>query len=327
MRLQKVHGSQNSFFILDQTLLKQPLTEQELIALTKKLTATNTGILGGADGVLCIEAPTSKNALAKMRVINTDGSEASMCGNGLRTVARYLADKYQRERFLVETLQADLAVSKEPELAPDVPAFGVEISPIHFEKHYLPFDNLGADKIIDRPLREFDPSAKIRFSILAVPNPHLIGFVPDIKASATLLEQLGQKLNRPNPYFTDGVNVNFAEVLGPKKLFVRTYERGVGFTNACGTGMSATSLAFHLSFPELCPLNEEITVFNPGGMVKTKVSQTEAIYKLQLIGNATVTHLIDVDEQALHQNDVTSKNCTITETSEQAAYLDFIQRL
>ena len=51
MRLQKVHGSQNSFFILDQTLLKQPLTEQELIALTKKLTATNTGILGGADGV------------------------------------------------------------------------------------------------------------------------------------------------------------------------------------------------------------------------------------------------------------------------------------
>ena len=62
-------------------------------------------------------------------------------------------------------------------------------------------------------------------------------------------------------------------------------------------------------------------------MVKTKVSQTEGIYKLQLIGNATVTHLIDVDEQALHQNDVTSKNCTITETSEQAAYLDFIQRL
>lgn len=327
MRLQKVHGSQNSFFILDQTLLKRPLTDSELVNLTKNMTSTTTGILNGADGILSIEAPTSKEALAKMRVINADGSEASMCGNGLRTVGRYLADKYHQESFLVETLQAKLAVTRQTPLAPNVPAFGVEIAPIYFEKEHLPFANLGADKIIDQPLVEFDPSKKTRFSILAVPNPHLVGFVTDIKSAAPLLKDLGQRLNQANPYFSDGVNVNFAEILGPKKLFVRTYERGVGFTNACGTGMSATSLAFHLSFPKLCPLNEEITVFNPGGMVKTKVTQTDQTFELQLIGNATVTHLIEVSEQALHQNNVTQTNCTITATNEQAAYLDFIQKL
>ncbi len=94
INLKKVHGSQNSFFILDQTLLTTPLTEQELVTLTKTLTAKATGILGGADGILVVQKSSTPNTVAQMRVINADGSEASMCGNGLRTVARYLAEKH-----------------------------------------------------------------------------------------------------------------------------------------------------------------------------------------------------------------------------------------
>lgn len=105
VNLLKVHGSQNHFFILDQTELDQPLSDTELKIFTKKITNPNTGILNGADGVLAINQPIRKNALAQMRVINTDGSEASMCGNGLRTVARYLSEKYHRDNFLVDTMK------------------------------------------------------------------------------------------------------------------------------------------------------------------------------------------------------------------------------
>lgn len=95
VKLLKVHGSQNHFFILDQTELDKPLTDEELRDFTKKITNAQTGILNGADGVLAINKPVRKGALAQMRVINEDGSEASMCGNGLRIVARYLSEKYQ----------------------------------------------------------------------------------------------------------------------------------------------------------------------------------------------------------------------------------------
>lgn len=323
--LKKVHGSQNSFFILDQTLLDTPLTDTELKELTKKITNKETGLLGGADGILAVSS--SKTALGKMRVINADGSEASMCGNGLRTVARYLAEKYARDSFTVETLQADLKVQKKADLAPNVPAFGVEISPIRSDKQYLPFNNLGTDQIIDQTLPQLDPSEQYRFTSIAVPNPHLISFVPDIDEATPFLGQLGKTLNSANPYFTDGVNVNFGQILGQNRLFVKTYERGVGFTNACGTGMSATSLAFYLNHPDKCNLDEEITVFNPGGMVKTKVSKVGDKFEIQLIGNATFTHEIIVSEQHLHQNTVSKDVCQINQTGEQEAYLNFIDQL
>lgn len=113
VNLLKVHGSQNHFFILDQTELDNSLTDKELRAFTKKITNPKTGILNGADGVLVINKPVRKNSLAQMRVINEDGSEASMCGNGLRTVARYLSEKYQKDHFLIDTMNASLRVHKE----------------------------------------------------------------------------------------------------------------------------------------------------------------------------------------------------------------------
>lgn len=106
VKLLKVHGSENKFFILDQTLLETALPDNELIPLAINL-CKNT--LDGADGLLVVD--TSKDCLGKMRVINADGSEAKMCGNGLRTVSRYLSEKYQLANFKIETLEASLSVS------------------------------------------------------------------------------------------------------------------------------------------------------------------------------------------------------------------------
>ena len=323
VNLLKVHGSQNHFFILDQTELDKSLTDKELRAFTKKITNPKTGILNGADGVLVINKPVRKNSLAQMRVINEDGSEASMCGNGLRTVARYLSEKYQKDYFLIDTMNASLRVHKEENFAKGVPAYSVEISPVRFNKEALPFTNLGYNRLIDTFVPEIYPG--LRFTSIAVPNPHLISFVNQEQIAGPILGNIGKRLNDNNPYFTDGVNVNFAQILDKNKLFVRTYERGVGFTNACGTGMSATSLALLLTHPDMVDINSKIDVFNPGGMVQTKVHYDDSTYWIELTGNATITHHIIISKSDLRNNNFA--NVQISETKEQQAYEQFIDNL
>lgn len=323
MKILKVHGSQNHFFILDQTKLTKEMPDDELISFTKKITAPTTGLLDGADGVLAISKATRPGALAKMRVINSDGSEASMCGNGLRTVARYLSEKTGQDDFLVDTMNANLRVRRANDLADGVTTFAVEISPVSFNKESLPFDNLGHDRIIDNFLPEIYPGLK--FTSIAVPNPHLISFMSQSQLEGPALKEVGTRLNSDNPYFSDGVNVNFAQILGQNQLFVRTFERGVGFTNACGTGMSATSLAFCLTHPDMAQLEEEISVYNPGGQVKVIVHREDNHYWMELIGNATFTEEVEISEDDLHKQDFSKAK--ISSTGEQDKYLEFVDSL
>ncbi|WP_367341721.1 diaminopimelate epimerase [Limosilactobacillus sp.] len=324
-KLLKVHGSQNCFFILDQTQLAHALTDEELSQLGIQLCDPKTGILNGADGLLVVDQGTHKGVAGRMRVVNADGSYASMCGNGLRTVSRYLSEKLGKDQFIVETQDADLHVRKHDDFAAGVPAFAVEISPVRFNRQAMPLQNVGHERLLDDYVPEFAPAMK--FSAIAVPNPHLIAFMDEDALTGPLLGELGKRLNSKNPYFTDGVNVNFAQILGDNKLFVRTYERGVGFTNACGTGMSATSLAFVLTHPEHAQLDQTITVYNPGGLVKTIVHRDEDRYWIELIGNATFTHQIDVDEANLHHANVTTDKVKIAESNEQSAYLKFVKSM
>lgn len=320
--MQKVHGSQNSFFLFDQTQLKQVLSQAELVHLAKQLTDSKTGLLGGADGLLVVSSSNHQNVLGKMQVINADGSIASMCGNGLRTVGRYLAEKFHQNSFKVETQQADLKVSVEPDWADNVKAISVEISPVSFAKQDLPFAHLNCQQLFNREIPAFAPDLK--FTAVAVPNPHLISIVSAEVLAGSLLEKLGTQLNQPNPYFPDGVNVSFAQVIDSGHLFVRTFERGVGFTNACGTGMSAASLVFALTQKREQVFNHLLTVSNPGGFVQTRVHQQEKQYWIELIGNATVTHNINADENLFHQDLPDFNLFQIEQTTENAAYQAFI---
>lgn len=323
VRLLKVHGSQNVFFILDQTLLTKPLDDEELVAFTKKITDKNTGPLGGADGVLVVDTPTKSGALAKMRVINQDGSEASMCGNGLRTIARYVNEKFHKDNFYVDTMNANLLVQKQADFANSVPAFAVEISPVSFDAHSIGFENLGHQRIIDDYLPEIYPT--LRFTSIAVPNPHLISFMNQKTLESPALGEVGEFLNSNNPYFYDGVNVNFAQIIDKNTIFVRTFERGVGYTNACGTGMSATSLALCLTHPDIAKFDQEITVYNPGGMVKTNVHFKNHEYQIDLIGNASFTHELEISEDDLHNQNF--NQVKVSETGEQTAYENFVSNL
>lgn len=317
----KVHGSENRFVLFDQNQLQAKRSIQELVELTQKVIHSDLPI-SNVDGMLVVDSSMNDDCLGKMTVINRDGSLASMCGNGLRTVSRYLSEQANQNEFQVETLKQDLHVARRKGLAHGVPAFGVEISPVKFDAVSLPFNNLGYEQIINTPLPEID--SELKFTALAVPNPHLISFVPNLKEQDINLKRIGEMLNHPNKYFPEGVNVSFAQIINETTLYVKTFERGVGFTNACGTGMSATTLAYLLSQSKLELLEHEITVYNPGGLVKTIVHQNKnRQYWIELIGNATFTAKIEFDERRLF--DIYSWE--IESTGEETDYQKWVKQI
>ncbi|MGG0657681.1 diaminopimelate epimerase [Rummeliibacillus pycnus] len=308
LNLLKVHGSGNTFYLYetnDETL-------HNWVNLTKWLCNFNNH--GGADGLLLV-AP-SDEALAKMRVINADGTEASMCGNGLRCVARYVLEKNGVNEGLIETMKATLHVAKEEPLFDGVPTYGVEIAPVSFELSSLPMNVDGKTTLINEIYDEL--SNDVTFTAVSVPNPHLISFVSKEKIENTEhQEKLATSLNSPNPICPDGVNVSYAYPISNHEIYVRTFERGVGFTNACGTAMTASALVSRkLNFTS----EEKITVFNPGGFVQCLVQQDQNDYKLKLVGNATfiATYILEVDGENYSYHE-------IQETNEQHSYNSFIK--
>lgn len=324
INLLRVHGSENTFFLLDQNQLSRPLTKDELVQIAVKITDGSAGILGGADGLLVVDDGIHQNTLGRMQVINSDGSIASMCGNGLRTVSRYLCEKYGKDEFLVETAEADLQVGRAPALGNGVATYHVEISPVRFETSALPMNVAGRSELIHSNV--IDLNETIKFSAIAVPNPHLIAIEePHQILNKTKLGELGQRFNEKNPWFPDGVNVSFGRVIGQNQIFVETYERGVGFTNACGTGMAATSVIWTLLNEGKTGINTVNNVYNPGGMVQTRVRQDNGEYKIDLIGNATFTHQIQISEEQLRKNHF--EKAKIVETGEEELYQEFVKAL
>lgn len=323
IHLKKVHGSGNTFFLLDDTQLSAPLAEEELRQLAVQLTDPENTVLGGADGLLLVTQSQAADCLGKMRVINEDGSEASMCGNGLRTVARYLAEKYQTKHFAVETLQAPLAVEQAPDLAKGVAAFQVEIGPVSFDLATLPAAFPDRKKLFNEEVPVFSERFHFpmtqRFTAVSVPNPHLVSFVPTKEdCFSPNFEAFARFCNGENPYFPDGVNVSFAYIMEENQLFVRTYERGVGFTNACGTAMTATSFIYTL-LAHPAEKRNLLTVYNPGGVVQVSVRQEEKV-RLDLIGNATFIADVFLVWEAGRIKTIEK----IKATNEQSAWEDFL---
>ncbi|QOV11299.1 diaminopimelate epimerase [Viridibacillus arvi] len=306
MQLHKVHGSGNTFYIFE-TNNEESMDWSKLgIWLCQK------DNLGGADGLLLV-AP-SKIGLAKMRVINADGSEASMCGNGLRCVARYICEKHNVSEALIETMKAVLKVQKEASIFGGIPTYSVEIAPVSFDLTSLPMFYKNKQQIHNEVIEEF--ADDISFTAVSVPNPHLIGIVQSDKIINTQhQERLSSKLNGDNEYCPDGVNVSYVYPIDEDSIYVRTYERGVGFTNACGTAMTASAL---VSSIEGVVSANKVTVYNPGGFVQCHVQHNEGDYVLKLIGNATfVAELkLNTEKEWLWQS--------VKETDEQKAYESLI---
>lgn len=282
----KGHGSGNDFLLIDEISNPYSFSETERAELASLLCNRNSDL--GADGILFIIK--SDLADGRMRVFNTDGSEASMCGNGLRLVARYVCEMQGQSEAVIETMKADLKVSKQQDIFPAVTTYQVEISPVSFLLSDLPL-NLNEPNLINENIPEL--SQELKFSALAVPNPHLISIVETEQLKSRVQKEISEKVNNPNELFPDGVNVSFVKSLDEGSIYVNTFERGVGFTNACGTAMSASSLVTCLQ--GLNEVEDVINVYNNGGKVQCVVHENDEDYYIDLIGNATYLYQAQVE--------------------------------
>jgi diaminopimelate epimerase len=228
----KMHGIGNDFIVIG-ALDGMPLREDELSKFARFVCDRHFGV--GADGVIWILP--SKSADFKMRIFNPDGSEAEMCGNGIRCAAKWFYDRdYAKgETIRVETLAGLKTVWVQAKEGKAV-AVTVDMGEPIFNPMQIP-TTLGNDReAIEVPLT-IDGVETFTVSAVSMGNPHCVVFVSDVDNFP--VEVAGPKIER-HPAFPQRTNVEFVQVVSESELKVRVWERGAGLTLACGTGACAS---------------------------------------------------------------------------------------
>ena len=249
MMFRKYHGIGNDFILFD-CLNERISMEPEFV---RKLCDRNFGI--GADGILYVLPGEGTDVT--MRIMNADGSEAEMCGNGIRCVARYVFDNgiVKKDRFKIHTLAGDLEAYVN-ELVE------INMGPPILDCRKIPMDLDG--KFVNT---EFSADGrKLHGNGVSMGNPHLVIFDP---LTDMEIDELGPILEK-HPLFPKRTNVEFA-VVKDKKITIRVYERGAAWTKACGTGACATAVAAAIN--GMVDFDEPIDVRLPGGWLKITVDK------------------------------------------------------
>ncbi|WP_162920150.1 diaminopimelate epimerase [Paenisporosarcina cavernae] len=311
--LKKMHGSGNTFYVLWTEDFAHSLWHEMAIKLC------STSWDGGADGLLLISS--SASADVKMTVINADGSYAKMCGNGLRIVAREVLESLDVLQASIETEEVTLHVKKTTPIFEQQDAFAVEIKPITFSLSDIPMTYGNNDTLINSIIPEIHDS--IHFSVLAVPNPHLVGLVPiQYIESRVFQEKIGTQLNESRSLFPEGVNLSFMHPVDEMTIFVRTFERGVGFTNACGTAMSASAL---VAYQSKLVESTKVRVINPGGFVECHLSEDQQ--SVFLIGNASLIETLEVTIGSDETISILSKTIAHDEMDDYERWKDYAENM
>lgn len=267
----KCHGSGNDFPMIDARALA--LADAEWAVVARAL-AGRAGPVGG-DGLLLLTLGGGPCAFG-MRMFNSDGSEAETCLNGLRCVARagFEALGLAEARVQLKTSIADVAL--DAPLAPGVVTVRETVGPASLDAAAWPIS--GVTRLVETPL---DALASARpFTAIAIPNPHLVSAVAAVDDAE--LAALGARCEAAPAWLPNRANVSFVEQRGAD-LFVRTFERGVGLTNSCGSAMAAATYAACLA--GRAAFGVPLTVFNRGGMVR---AVADAAAMVTLSGNATL---------------------------------------
>lgn len=191
----------------------------------------------GADGLVVL-LPSDK-ADFNMRIFNSDGSEAEMCGNVTRCVARYVYEEKLTEKTKI-TIETKAGVMK-PELllkGGEVDLVKVNMGKPILAADEIPVRDLGKNHVIAMPLALAEDTHAI--TCVSMGNPHCVIFVDDI--DQVDLEKIGPRIEA-HPMFPKKINVEFAEIKNRAHIRMRVWERGAGVTLACGTGSCATLVA------------------------------------------------------------------------------------
>jgi diaminopimelate epimerase len=211
----KMHGAGNDFVLIDDRAESLQLTRDQIVRLCDR----HRGV--GADGVMILVPPASDKADWAWRFYNSDGSTGEMCGNGARCFARFVQKRTGLDRDFTFETEAGIITAK--------------------------FQGDRVTVNLTEP-KELSLNQQVRLTVgiqtvhsLNTGVPHAVLFVPD--ADQAMVQQLGPEIRRHPHFGAKGTNVNFVQLLGPNRIRVRTFERGVeGETLACGTGVTASAL-------------------------------------------------------------------------------------
>jgi len=238
LQFSKYQGLGNDFLLIDGRQASHQDSQAGMDPeLVRQLCDRRFGV--GGDGVI-LALPSQAGGELRMRIFNADGSEPEMCGNGIRCLARFLADRDgdgPGRRWQVDTLAGPIV----PELLGDG-SIRVDMGPPFLEPATVPTTlPLGPAGL---PQGELQVDGEV-FAVAAagMGNPHVVVPVEDLADFD--LERFGPLLEL-HPSFPAKTNVHFVQVLAPDHLVMRVWERGAGPTLACGTGACATLVACHL---------------------------------------------------------------------------------
>jgi len=238
MQFTKMHGLGNDYIYLD--AIRQDLSGEDLPHLARRLSDRNFGI--GGDGIILIMP--SDEADFRMRMLNADGSEAEMCGNGMRCFAKYLYEHglTMKTDLVIET-GAGLIRPRLQVQAGQVLSVSVDMGVPRLAREAIPMAGEPADEpVIDQPLEV--EGQEYRVTCVSMGNPHCVLFVDDV--SSAPVATLGPLIEHHRA-FPARTNVEFVRVVEPTVLEMRVWERGSGETLACGTGASASVVAAGLN--------------------------------------------------------------------------------
>ena len=262
----KYHGLGNDFVILDRRSGGQDVDAD----LVRRLCDRHRGV--GADGILVLTAPA--HGAARMIAHNADGSVPEMCGNGIRCAAKYLVD-HQREKpeqIEIETDSGSIRCGLHYS-GGSVDEVEVAMGPAKLVAPQLPSGKSGAP-FLEQELPGFPG---LKGSAVSLGNPHLVLFAQPLEG----FEKLGPRLES-HPLFPQKTNVEVVKQTG-SGLALRVWERGVGLTEACGTGAcAAAAAAVALG---RTPSSEWLKVELPGGVLRVRVEPT--LHAVLMRGPAT----------------------------------------
>ena len=234
MQFTKMHGIGNDYVFVN-------LLEESVAAPSELAVAVSRRHFGvGSDGLILI-GPSEQGDVS-MRIFNADGSEAEMCGNGVRCVAKYAYDHglCTKQKMAIETLAGVRTVDLVVEGGQAVAAT-VNMGRPRLARSEIPMTGPETDRVVDEELELQDRTVSV--TCVSMGNPHCI--IPVEELDALPWREIGAEIEN-HTAFPERTNVHFVKVISPDEVRVATWERGSGATLACGTGASAVCVATNL---------------------------------------------------------------------------------
>lgn len=262
MNFAKMHGLGNDFIILNCLDETEYIPSKLYHSLSAELCDRHFGI--GADGVLLVLP--SAQADIRMRIINSDGSEAEMCGNGIRCFARFVYEKgiVPKEVMTIETLAGIMVPRILLDQDGQVSQVEVDMGQPILEKADIPM--VGEGQAISVAIQIEEQTFQI--TAVSMGNPHCVIFVDDVENFP--IEYWGPRIEK-SVYFPRKTNVEFVQILNEREVIMRVWERGAAVTLACGTGACATTVACVLNGKT----NRNVTLHLDGGDLQVRWDETD----------------------------------------------------